>query len=126
MTGSATRPGTATVKEGGPKCVTVKLTEFAIKPSTIDVAPGTMLTLIVTNSGAMARFTRPSRTKFSNVVKGALGLFQADEVKTAVATGHRAPEGTQDRQAARTSFVAVDGSAARAPPCTRHTARSTP
>ena len=44
-TGSASGPGTATVKAGGPKRVSVKLTEFAIKPSTIDVAPGTMLTL---------------------------------------------------------------------------------
>ena len=55
-TGSASGPGVATMKAGGPKRVSVKLTEFAIKPSTIVVASSVVRVWSKRTNSAISHF----------------------------------------------------------------------
>ena len=125
---SASGPGTATVKAGGPKRVSVKLTEFAIKPSTIDVAPGTMLTLIVTNSGAMAHDLKINGTTGTKMLQPGrsevveVGVIEADTTAWCTVAGHRAAgmsmqirvTGQTSTASAATTTARIDASAGSA------------
>ena len=95
-TGSASGRGVASLKAGGPKRVSVRLTEFAVKPSTIDVAPGTTLTLVVTNSGAMAHDLKINGTSGTKMLQPGqnevveVGVIDADATAWCTVAGHRA------------------------------------
>ena len=55
--------------DAGPQRVSVKLGEFAVRPTRIEVAPGTDLTLVVANTGAMLHDLKVNGTAWDDAAE---------------------------------------------------------
>ena len=79
----------------GPQRVSVKLGEFAVRPARIEVAPGTDLTLVVANTGAMLHDLKVNGTTGTKLLKPGtsevvhIGRIDADTVAWCTVAGHR-------------------------------------
>jgi nitrite reductase (NO-forming) len=105
---------------GAPQTIEVSLTEFAVTPSTIELAPGTELTLVVTNDGTMQHDLKLDGTTGTGMLDpGAtetveLGPIEATSEAWCTIPGHREAGMSLDIVTTGTAAAADGGHAAGA------------
>src|SRR5690606_31058262 len=93
--GDPAATGAGGAASGGPQTIQVELTEFAVEPAAIEIAPGTDLTLEITNAGTMVHDLKLDGTTGSGMLDpGAtetvhLGTIDASTQAWCTVPGHK-------------------------------------